>query len=383
MPPPRAALGPLLALLLLLLLLAARAPAALAAPPRARRGAYTVDTFAGGGWGFGNGPAEEALFTYPSGLALLHDGALLVADSGTHRIRRVERDGFVSTLAGSGLRGFEEGTGTSANFSHPLAVAVAPDGRGDAFVADTDNHCVRRVTAAGVVTTFAGSGEIGGADGSGTAASFTGPFALAVGADGAVYVADTADRVRRISPDGFVSTLAGNGQQGGADGAGTAARFRSPAGIAVDAAGTVFVSDLGNHRLRRIAPDGAVSVLAGSSAVTERDRAPGFADGAPADARFTAPHGLAIDPRTGALLVADHGNHALRSVAVAPGGDGAVSTIAGNGTAGFANGDAAEAVFFWPWSLAVAPDGTIFVADSANHRIRRLVPLRGGSEAEL
>jgi hypothetical protein len=209
---------------------------------------------------------------------------------------------LVTTLAGSTF-GSTDGVATAAQFEFPVALAV--DAAGNVYVGDRDNHRIRKITPAGAVSTLAGSTQ-GFADGTGTAARFNFPAGVAVDAAGNVYVADTFNqRIRKITPAGAVSTLAGSGTAGFANGVATAAQFNFPAGVAVDAAGNVYVGDRDNHRIRKITPAGAVSSLAGSTA--------GFADGTGTAARFNFPEGVAVDA-AGNVFVADAFNQRIRKI---------------------------------------------------------------------
>ena len=324
---------------------------------------WTVTTLAGSGAvGFADGARAAAQFKWPSALAPLPDGSVVVADRDNHCIRLISAGGdTVSTLAGKGgEKGFADGLAAVARFNEPLGVVVGTDGV--IFVADWGNHRVRCIKD-GAVTIFAGSGEEGGADGVGVAASFKSPYGLALGPKGVLYVTDD-HRVRMISPAGAVTTLAGGGERGFADGGGTVARFSCPSGIAVDAAGVIFVADYGNHRIRRIT-NGVVDTLAGGGVA-------GFADGAGAAAQFRYPIGLALDPATGHLLVADHSNHRIRAIDPR---SGAVSTLAGSEAGGANDGEAAAASFYDPCSVAADARGGVLVADSYNNRVRRIVRL--------
>ena len=323
----------------------------------------TVSTLAGSSTrGFADGTREAALFNFPSDLAPLPDGSVVVADSSSDCIRFVAAGGgTVSTFAGKGgEEGFADGPAAAARFAKPRGVVVGADGA--IFVTDCLNHRVRRIKD-GIVTTFAGSGKEGWTDGVGVAASFERPCGLALGPGDVLYVTERY-RVRMISAAGAVTTLAGGGESGFADGRGAAARFHYPAGIAVDAAGVVFVADHSNHRIRRIT-NGVVDTLAGGAVQGFFEQ--GFADGAGAAAKFYYPIGLALDPIAGHLLVADCNNNRIRAVDPR---SGAVSTLAGSGAAGAEDGDAAVASFGSPCGVAVDAQGGVLVAD---HRLRRIV----------
>jgi len=220
-----------------------------------------IDLMAGDGVaGLRDGAAAQARFADPYGVAVAKDGAVFVSDAGdNNRIRRIAPDGRVSTFAGS-IEGFADGIGAAAAFDTPSGLAF--DHAGNLYVADTGNHAIRRITPQGAVSTLAGDGTPGFADGPGAQARFDGPTGVAVGADGRVYVADTYnDRIRVIATDGTVSTLAGGDRPGDIDGPGALARFDTPTAVAVDAMNRVLVADLRNDAIRRIAPGGDVSTL--------------------------------------------------------------------------------------------------------------------------
>jgi sugar lactone lactonase YvrE len=280
-----------------------------------------VSTLAGtaGVAGTQNGPGSTALFNQPDGVAIDGAGNLYVADSGNATIRKITPDGIVSTLAGSaGGRGNQDGTGGAASFSSPVGLAV--DGAGNLYVADPFNATIRKITPAGAVSTLAGSpANRGDADGTGAAARFNYPNDVAVDTAGNVFVADTYnDTIRKITPTGVVTTLAGSaGISGAVDLTGRSALFNQPYGLAVDGAGNVFVADTGNGTIRRISPGGAVSTVAGMAGVA------GFGDGIGSRALFNQPHSLWVDA-TGNIFVVDSGNAALRRIAA----DGTVTTPA-------------------------------------------------------
>ena len=268
---------------------------------------------------------------------------------------------WVQALAGDGTPAFLDGTGTAAKLNNPSGVAV--DATGDVYVADTGNNRIRMINPLGVVMTVAGDGTAAFLDGTGTAAKFSGPSGVAVDAAGYVYVADTVNqRIRKIAPGGAVTTLAGDSSAGFVDGAGTAARFNFPKGVAVDAAGNVYVADTGNNRVRKIAPGGTVTTLAG-------DGTAAFVDGTGTAARFNAPSGVAVDV-AGSVYVADTYNHRVRKVSPS----GVVTTLAGNGTGAFLDGTGTAAELYYPNGVAVDVAGAVYVADKGNNRIRRIDP---------
>ena len=301
--------------------------------------------------------ANNAQFSYPTGVALDAAGNVYVADELNHRIRKVTAAGVVTTLAG-GTQGFADGTGVAAQFDKPKGVAV--DTLGNVYVGDSNNHRVRKVTAAGVVTTLAGQAYNGFADGTGAAAQFYGPMGLAVDAAGTVYVADAYNyRIRKVSSAGVVTTLAGS-TQGFVDGNGPSAQFAFPSSVALDAAGNVYVADESSHRIRKVTAAGLVTTLAGSGTC-------GSADGSGAAASFCYPNGVAVDS-VGNVYVADQYSHRIRKVTAG----GVVTTLAGSDTWGFAEGTGAAASFYYPSGVAVDSGGTVFVADRSNSRIREV-----------
>ena len=331
-----------------------------------------VATLAGtaGNVGNGDGPAVSASFDGPSGLAVDLAGNVYVADTLNSTIRKITPTGVVnmqvSTLAGTeGQTGSTDGPGATAYFNQPNGLAV--DGQGNVYVADTFNHTIRVITAAGVVSTLAGTaGVTGSADGTGPAASFDNPNGLALDAAGNLYVADFSNNtVRVVTPAGVVTTLAGTpGLVGSADGTGAAARFNKPSFLAFDAAGNLYLTDSGNNTIRMITPAGVVTTVAGTPG------RPGSANGPASAASFSGPSGIAVDA-SGNLYVADSYTSILRMVTKG----GEVLTLAGiPGTTGSGDGTGSVASFNFPSGLAMDASGVLYLADTRNNTLRRITP---------
>jgi streptogramin lyase len=318
-------------------------------------------TFAGSdNFGAADGTGAMASFFLPTGIAVDINDNLFIADAGNNAIRKITPAGVVTTFAGSGKVGSLNGTGTAAKFSYPVAVAV--DASGNIYVADQGNNLIRKITPAGVVTTFAGSGAAGSANGTGTAATFYDVIGIAVDGNGNVFVSDQGNNlIRKITPAGVATTFAGSGAAGATNGTGTAASFNTPAGLATDAAGNVYVADEFNNLIRKITPSGVVTTVAGSGAS-------GAANGTATASSFNYPSGLAVDAK-GNIYVADHSNNLIRKIDA----NGVVSTLAGTGFFGAADGILTASTFGSPTGVAVSSSGAIFVADNANNMIRKIV----------
>ncbi len=273
------------------------------------------------------------------------------------RIYKVDAAGNVSDLAGS-TTGFADGTGAQAQFNNASSLAV--DSTGNVFVADSGNRRIRKITPTGIVSTFAGSGQSGTANGVGLGATFTNPNALAIDPGNNLFLTELGiNAIRKITPSGAVSTLAGTGAEGYVDGPGLSASFRYPRDIAADSSGVVYVSDNGNRRIRKIAIDGTVSTFANMTAI---DNTYGAYEGITASQLS----GIAAD-QSGNVYFNDLGF--IRKVA--PGG--AVSTVAGKRLQGYLNGPATVALFYNPTTLAIDRSGNILVSDVWNSVVRKII----------
>ena len=359
-PPPQPKMWrPVATLLLLLTLpLAALGQANYATP-------YTFSTLAGspGSIGSSDGTGTAARFFNPYTVAVDINGHVYVGDTINSTIRKITPDGEVTTLAGlAGTPGSADGTGSAARFNNPYGVAV--DTNGNVYVGDTYNHTIRKVTPAGEVTTLAGlAGTSGSADGTGSAARFYQPEGAAVDGKGNVYVAEYLNHtIRKVTAAGVVTTLAGSaGNSGSADGTGSAARFWFPVGLAVDTGGNLYVADSGNQAIRKVTPAGVVTTIAGLFGVS------GSTDGTGSAARFYYPYGVAVDNATN-VYVADTSNFTIRKVTP----ERVVTTLAGLAqNYGSADGTGSAARFYYPDGVAVDTAGNLYVADGANDTIRK------------
>jgi len=319
-----------------------------------------VSTLAGNGkMGNKNGPALEASFSNPMAVAADKNGNVFVADSRNNLIRKIDRDGVVSTYAGSGVEGSEDGPARSASFFYPQGIAV--DKNGNVYVADTHNSLIRKISPDGLVTTIAGRRPGKLAEAKDSSVRLDNPSGIAVDEDGEAYIADWAnDLIRKISPSGKLSIVAGNGSPGSQDGHDTAALFYLPWAVAVDHQNNLYITDSYNNMIRKVSRDGFVTTVAGH-------KAKGSSNGKGMLASFLHPTGIAVDLE-GNIYVADTENHCIRKILP----DGEVSTLAGNGIRGSVNGPAREANFYRPFGLAVNDQGDIFVADYENNMIREI-----------
>jgi len=330
--------------------------------------AGVVTTVAGtiGHTGFADGTGTAATFYFPSGIGVDGSGNLYVADQGNSTIRKITSGGVVTTyLGGSRLYGFVDGTGTAAQFDEPYD--VVSDSSGNLYISDEDNNTIRKATPSGVVTTLAGTAGGGYANGTGSAARFWFPTGVAVDSSGNIFVADEDnDNIRKVTPSGVVTTFAGTpGQVGTVDGTGLAAQFNAPFRITFDKVNSVFyVSDAGNNTIRKITEAGVVTTFAGTAGTT------GSTNGTGSAASFSTPVGLCVDTN-GNVYVAEQKNNIIRKITAA----GVVTTLAGTaGSVGSSDGQGAAAQFSLPAGVAVDAAGNVFVADYGNDTIRKITP---------
>ncbi len=326
------------------------------------------------------GPATNATMYLPTALTHDSEGGFYIAEPTRHRVRKVGRNGIISVFAGTGEEGYSGDGGPAATAALNYPGGLATDAADNVYIADTLNNNVRKVTRAGIISTVAGSRrpDFSGDGGPATAATLYVPTSVAVDKGGSLYITDTGnERIRKVTPEGIISTLAGTGKAGfaGDGGPATGAALNKPYGIAVDAAGNVYVTDAGNLRVRKIAPDGSISTAAGNGE-------PGYSgDGGPATSasfgplldgadNLYGPTGIAVDP-SGTVYIGDESNQRVRVIT----SDGIISTLAGSGERGLA-GDgrtATEATFRNPTALTIDPAGNLLIADWANHRVRALL----------
>ncbi|MDB5086069.1 MAG: repeat-containing protein [Mucilaginibacter sp.] len=315
-----------------------------------------VSTLAGNGTaGYADASGISALFNNPQGITVDGSGKIYLSDSYNNRIRTVTAAGLASTLAGNGTLGYSEGSALNAEFYGPNGIAV--DGQGNVFIADFGNNVIRKITAAGVVSTFAGNGTAGYINGTGTSSEFNNPAGIAIDASGTIYVADHSNNViRKITSAGVVTTLAGFKTGGYINATGAAAAFDNPNGVAVDAAGNVYVADQGNSAIRKITSAGVVTTIAGGPTQTDL---------------INYPAGIALDTQ-GNIYIADEGGRIMECTTA-----NVLYILAGSlNTPGFVNGAGTAALFNNPQALTVDASGNIYVADQDNNCIRKLTVVR-------
>lgn len=332
----------------------------------------TMYTYAGTGIsGFsGDGNWTTAAKTStPTGVTIDNSGNIYIADLGNKRIRKGNNSGIISTVAGDGTigSGGDGGSATSAQLNYPPSICV--DASGNIYISDQANNRIRKVNTSGIISTIAGTGVAGfsGDGGLATSAQINYPYGITVDASGNIFFADFSNaRVRKINTSGIITTIAGTGVTGnsGDGGPATSAQIWAPTGITVDALGNVYFTDQSNHLLKKINTSGIINTIAGTNTS-------GYTgDGGPATtAKLNFPRGVAIDG-FGNIYIADRANHAIRKINTS----GTISTIAGTGTGGF-NGDGGNPTFtklFYPTDVTCDAAGNLYIADSWNNRVRLL-----------
>lgn len=326
--------------------------------------AQEVSTFAGSTYGYVNDTGTNAKFSSPEGICADNAGNFYVADMGNHCIRKITPAGVVTTLAGAPTSGYADGLGANARFYLPNAIRI--DAANNLYVADSYNNRIRKIDPTGLVTTVAGSTS-GNQDGVGVNAQFNHPSGLCVAADGTIYVSDTMNnRIRKINPSGEVTTLAGS-VQGFQEGLASSALFYQPNGMCLDTAGNLYVCDLGNNRIRKISPSGEVSTFAGSVS--------GYLDANGTAAKFKHPREICVDPQ-GNFYVAEYTNNKIRKIS--PSGE--VATYAGASIyEGFMDGPVSVARFYWPSGICMSQSG-IFISEHGGSKVRKITLLLANSE---
>jgi len=323
----------------------------------------TVSTFAGSGIaGYADGNGTSAQFNFLAFSAVCVDvaGNLFITDRGNNRIRKITATGIVTTIAGDGTAGNADGPAATAQFNSPRGISV--DASGNLYVADNGNHRIRKISSTGIVSTLAGTGVNGFADGAGNVAQFSFPNAILFdNSNSNLYVTDQNYRLRKITSAGVVSSIAGSGVFGFADGTGTAAQFSLIIGLGTTSNGDIYASDVNNHRIRKITSAGVVTTYAGTGVS-------GNANGNAASATFNFPTGIAIDA-LGNMYTPQPFSNNIRMIS----SSSLVTTFAGKGTTGSTNGAGSVAEFNAPRAIAISSDGIIYVLDSDNQIVRKII----------
>lgn len=337
-----------------------------------------ITTIAGNatvGYSGDGGPATSAQLYWPTGMAIDRIGDVYIADEGNNRVRKVSADGIISTVAGNGTPGYagDGGIATSASLHAPTGVAL--DNSGNIYIADSLNHCIRKVSTEGLISTIAGNGSIGlsGDGGLATSAQLNTPSGVALDNSGNVYVADqNNNRIRKINTSGIISTVAGISSGYAGDGYdATFALINGPYGIALDSSGNLYIADENNNRIRRVNTSGIISTIAG-------DGTPGFSgDGfASTSAQLYLPTGVAVDA-PGNVYISDSINSRIRKIDAS----GIITTVAGNGVQGWAGdgGSATDAELYGPYGVSLDILGNIYIADYGNNIVRKVILVQTGT----
>jgi DNA-binding beta-propeller fold protein YncE len=320
-----------------------------------------VKTIAGTGEkGLKDGPALSALFNKPIRLSQKSDGTIVIADIYNNAIRTLGTDGRVTTICGTGEPGSIDGHAKTSPLAHPHAVAVGLDGK--VYIGEASGRRLRVIDLVGNLSTLAGSGEKGYRDGKGKEAMFNTILSIAIDLQGNILACDIANnRIRKITPDGLVTSIAGTGEWGYKDGKASEAIFLMPMDLCVDKKGNIYIAGIGNHCIRKIDSKGVVTTIAGKPGVV------GYVDGEAGKSLFYQPHGIAVNEK-GDVFVADMLNHAIRKITPA----GFTTTLAGTREIDFKDGMGKDARFNRPAGVMIYRDGSIIVADLDNHSLRKI-----------
>lgn len=322
---------------------------------------FSTSTLAGIGTpGYSNGSLAQ--FNYTRGVIVDSIGNVYVADYFNHCIRKITASGSTTLYAGQpGSNGYQNGAATSAAFNFPTAVAV--DRTGNVFVTDVLNQVIRKISPSGFVSTYAGNGASGYADGPVSSASFRNPIAMCTDIQGNLIISDQHNHViRKITPSGMVSTIAGvPGVSGFQDGPAAASLFNFPRGVKTDQYGNIYVADTDNHRIRKISNTGIVTTLSGTIA--------GYADGNVSSGMLNKPCDIAVDA-LGNIYIADALNHRIRLLNP----QGKLSTVAGSGAIGFVDGPGLASRFHNPYAMTIDKQGRVLIGDDLNHSVRIVTP---------
>ena len=323
----------------------------------------TVTTIAGSGTpGYADGTGSAAAFSGIWGITIDANGNLYIGDTNNNRIRKLSPAGVATTISGTNFQGNIDGPVASATFGLPFGVAL--DSHGNIFLTNMGWNNIREISVAGIVSTFAGdpTGHPGSTEGIGTAARFHTPLGIAIDANDNVFVVDADNnKIRKITPAGVVTTLAGNGQVGATDGIGSAASFNQAFGIGLDASNNLYVVEAGNNKIRKVTQSGDVTTFAGSGAK-------GSTDGPALSASFNAPIGI-VEDHSGNFYITDESNALIRMITP----DGYVSTVAGNGTLATVDGVGHSAGFNYPLGITIDAAGALYVGDNGSGTVRKIV----------
>jgi outer membrane protein OmpA-like peptidoglycan-associated protein/sugar lactone lactonase YvrE len=337
-----------------------------------------VSNHAGSGiQGFKDGPASTAQIDAPNGLTVDSYDNVYFSDMGNHRVRKITK-GYVTTLAGSNTSGLQDGKGEDAKFNGPTGLCV--DKQGNIIVADYYNHCIRKISPDGYVVTIAGSGRTGYVEGTGRYACFNYPIAVACDSKNNIYVADTYNNaIRKISPSGEVTTFVGDGRAGYKDGDGRTARISTPLSLSMDMYDNLYIVDSKNKAIRKVSPSGMVSTLIDS-------KFSGFVDSTKSvlNLSFTTVTGggggVLVEPDGHNLYIADGGTHSVIRINLVK---KLITVLAGNGQPGFKNGDNKTARFNDPVELGIDKERNLYVADYRNESIRKIKMTRKTDPEEI